>query len=81
MKWISPLEQSFIEKGLQQGLEQGLEQGRKEGATALLERLLTRRFGPLPQPVRNKLAKADLAHIEAWSDALPEASSLKQVFG
>jgi hypothetical protein len=81
MKWISPLEQSFINKGLQKGLEQGLERGRKEGAAALLERLLTQRFGPLPQAVRNKLAKADVERIEAWSDVLPEAQSLEQLFG
>ena len=96
MKWISPLEQSFIDRGLQQGLqlgleqgreqglerglEQGLERGRKEGAAAVLERLLTQRFGPLPQAVRQKLQKADVERIEAWCDALPEARSLKQVF-
>jgi len=100
MNWISPLEQSFIdkgwekglrqglqqgqekglEKGLEQGLEQGLELGRKEGAAALLEHQLTRRFGPLPQAVRNKLAKASIAQMGIWSDALAEAESLKQVF-
>jgi flagellar biosynthesis/type III secretory pathway protein FliH len=84
MKWISPLEQSFIDKGVQlgleQGLEQGLERGRQEGAAVVLERLLEQRFGPLPQTVRKKLAQADLARIQAWCDALPEAHSLKQVF-
>jgi hypothetical protein len=104
MEWISPLEQSFIDKGwrkglkkgleqgmergreqgLEQGLEQGIEQGlalgRKEGALALLERQLTRRFGALPKTVRSKLAKATLEQLEAWSDALPESQSLKQVF-
>lgn len=96
MEWISPQEQSFMDKGwekglkkgLKQGLEKGLEtgrqdgleQGRKEGARALLERLLTRRFGPLPKTVHGKLAKASLAQLEAWSDVLPEAESLKQVF-
>lgn len=88
MEWISPFEQSCIEEGMQKGLKkglkqgraQGLEQGRKEGAAALLERQLTRRFGPLPQTVRDKLAKASEAQLGAWSDALLEAQSLKQVF-
>lgn len=88
MEWISPLEQSFIDKGWRKGMEQGMERGReqglalgrKEGALALLERQLTRRFGALPKTTRSKLAKATLEQLEAWSDALPESQSLKQVF-
>lgn len=83
--WIGPVEQSFIDKGWKkgrkEGLEQGLEQGRKEGAAALLQRQLVRRFGPLPQAVQRKLDKASLDQLEAWGDALPEAQTLKQVFG
>lgn len=89
MEWVTPLEQMFIDKGmakglkkgLAQGLEQGLEQGRKQGAAALLERQLTRRFGPLPRTVRSKLARASEEQLAAWSDALDEAGSLKQIFG
>lgn len=92
MEWITPLEQIFIDKGwkkgvkhgLKQGLEQGLEQGREEGAAigaaVLLEKQLTRRFGPLPQSARRKLAKADLQQLAAWSDAAFDAQTLKQVF-
>lgn len=72
LEWVTPLEQMFI--------DDGMEKGRREGAAALLERLLTRRFGPLSQTARKKLAKASVEQIEAWSDALPEAQSLKQVF-
>ncbi|MRW83685.1 DUF4351 domain-containing protein [Pseudoduganella sp. FT26W] len=96
MEWISPLEQSFIdkgwerglkkgltqglEKGIEKGLERGLEQGRREGAALLLERLLLQRFGPLPQTTRRRLAKASVEQLGAWSDALAEAQSLRQVF-
>lgn len=81
MEWITPLEQMFIDDGWKKGLKEGREEGRKEGAATMLERLLTQRFGPLPKTVQRKLAKADLAQLEAWSDALHEAKSLKQVFG
>lgn len=93
MELLNPLEQMFfdngmkkgLEKGLEQGwergLEQGLERGRKEGAAAVLERLLVRRFGSLSKTARNKLAKASVEQLEAWSDALPEAQSLKQLLG
>jgi hypothetical protein len=84
LEWVTPLEEMLIAKGVKQGLEQGLEkgleQGRKEGAAALLERLLARRFGPLPRTVRSKLAKASQEQLAAWSDALDEAQSLKEIF-
>lgn len=51
-----------------------------KGAAEIIERLLTRRFGPLPKTVRKKLEKASMKQLEAWSDALPDAQSLKQVF-
>jgi hypothetical protein len=76
LEWVTPLEEMLIAKGVKQGLEQG----RKEGAAALLERLLARRFGPLPRTVRSKLAKASQEQLAAWSDALDEAQSLKEIF-
>lgn len=77
MNLITPLEQMFLEDGMKKGLEQG----RREGAIAVLERQLRRRFGPLSKTSQNKLAKANLAQLEAWSEALLEAGTLKQVFG
>ncbi|MYM67183.1 hypothetical protein GTP45_10105 [Pseudoduganella sp. FT55W] len=92
MKLLNPLEQMFLNDGVQIGLKQGrqegkqegkqegLTQGRKEGAAMLLERQLAQRFGPLPQTTRKRLARATESQIEAWSDALASAESLKQVF-
>lgn len=80
---VQGLEQGLekgLEKGRVEGRAQGRELGRQEGALALLERLLTRRFGPLPKTVKTKLAKASLSQLEAWSDKLEEAQSLQQVF-
>lgn len=91
MEWISPFEQYFLDKGLQKGLkkgllqgqqlglEKGLERGRKEGAAALLERQLTQRFGTLTKTAQRKLARASLEQLQAWSDALPEAESLREL--
>lgn len=88
MEWITPLEQMFLNKGLQtgikqglkQGIEQGIEQGRKEEALALLERQLARRFGPLSKTTRARLAKANLTQLRRWNEVLPDAKSLKQLF-
>lgn len=79
-QWEQMCVDKGMKKGLEQGLERGLEQGRKQGAVALLERQLAQRFGPLPKTVQRKLAKASLAQVEAWSDLLLEASTMKQVF-
>lgn len=80
MEWISPLEQIFIDKGLQIGMKRGLEQGREQGAALLLEEMLTERFGTLPLATRRKLAKASLQQLRAWSKAVLNAQSLKEVF-
>lgn len=83
MDLINPLEQMFLDDGIQKGwkkgLKQGIEQGRKEEAREQLERQLTRRFGPLSKTARTKLAKASLTQLRDWNDALPEAQFLKQV--
>lgn len=67
MQWISPMEQSFMDKG------------RKEGAMEILERQLAQRFGPLSKTARNKLAKASLDQLRLWSDRMSQAESLQQV--
>ncbi|MYM72258.1 DUF4351 domain-containing protein [Duganella sp. FT134W] len=68
MKWITPLEEMFIGEGMQ------------KGAAAILERQLTRRFGPVSKTTQKKLAKASLAQLTDWSDAVLDATSLTQVF-
>ncbi|WP_195763622.1 DUF4351 domain-containing protein [Duganella guangzhouensis] len=69
---LIPLEQMW--------LDQGLEKGRKEGAALVLERQLTHRFGPLPKTIQKKLEKADVEQLAAWGAAVLDAQKLKQVF-
>ncbi len=80
MEWISPFEQVIMDKGIKQGLKQGLIQGREEGAALLLEKVLTKRFGPLPQTARRKLANANLKQLTKWGAAATKAQTLKEVF-
>ncbi|NYE61837.1 hypothetical protein FHW58_003044 [Duganella sp. 1224] len=68
MKWITPLEEMILDEGMQ------------KGAAIILERQLTRRFGPLSKTNQRKLAKASVEQLTAWSDAVLDAASLKQVF-
>lgn len=73
MPYVTSVERLGIQKGLQQGLQQE--------AAALLRRLLTRRFGALPEWVEARLRAAPTATLESWAERLFDAASLEAVFG
>ena len=76
MPYVTSVERLGIEKGIRQGLQQGLQQGE----AALLKRLLTRRFGPLPEWVEPRLTQAGQADLERWADRVLDAPTLADVF-
>jgi hypothetical protein len=55
-------------------------EGRAEGKAETLIRLLQRRFGPVTESVRARVAVGSAAEIDAWLDALLDAQSLTEVF-
>ena len=69
-----------IEQGIEQGIEKGMQQGKHEGETAILERLLTKRFGPLTADTRAKLNAASLEELDRWADRILDAPTLAAVF-
>ena len=56
------------------------DEGRQEGVRAVLERLLFRRFGELPQAVGEQLGGAAEAELESWADRVLDAAKLDDVF-
>jgi predicted transposase YdaD len=76
MPYVTSVERIGIEKGLQQGRQEGWQQGE----TALLERQLSRRFGPLSTETRNRLASSTLEQLGQWADNILDAKSLEDVF-
>ena len=60
---------------------EGLAEGRKEGQAEMLHSLLTRKFGPLPEAVQQRLDNATPDNLEKWALALLGANSLDEVFG
>ena len=72
MPYVTSAERFGIEKGLQQGLQQG--------EVALLQRQLSRRFGPLPDAVRARLTSASIDQLETWAIRVLDAASLDEVF-
>ena len=68
-----------IEKGIEKGIEQGIEKGIIKGETLLLQRLLTKRFGPLPDHAAQQIESATVGQIDVWIDRVLDAQSLDDV--
>jgi hypothetical protein len=76
---LTELKMTLAEK-FDQWEENYKRQGHLEGMTLALQRLLTRRFGPLPTEVITRFATATVEDMENWADRLLEAQSLDEVF-
>ena len=70
-----------IEQGIEKGIEQGIEQGIELGESRVLERQLTKRFGPLSEQTSQRLKNATLEQFNLWSDRILDAPTLAAVFG
>jgi predicted transposase YdaD len=68
-------------EGEAQGRAEGEAQGRAEGEAALLSRLLERKFGPLPDSARGRIAAADAETLLSWGERLLDARTLDEVWG
>jgi hypothetical protein len=68
--------QEGLEAGRQAGLEEGLEEGRQQESLALVQRLLGRRLGDLPEVWRDRLATLGLSPLEELAEALLDFQSL-----
>lgn len=64
----------------QKGELRGEQKGKQEGKSELLQRLLVRRFGPLPQHIVQQITSATTPQIERWGDRVLDACSLAEVF-
>ncbi len=58
----------------------GWDEGRATGKAELLERLLTKKFGALPDAVRSQLMSASDDELNEWSEAVLIAKTLGEVF-
>ena len=67
--------------GKAEGKAEGKQEGRVEGEAALLLRLLERKFRPLPDSARQRVASADAETLLAWGERVLDANSLDEVWG
>ncbi len=51
-----------------------------KGETTVLERQISRRFGPLSSDTRYRQENASLEQLELWADRILDAKILEQVF-
>lgn len=59
--------------------QQGLEQGIVKGEALVLQRLLAKRFGPLPAHVVHTISTASAEQIDTWVDRVLDAPTLHDV--
>ncbi len=72
--------QKGFEKGLQQGLQQGIQHGKRQGEAEVLLRLLERKFGSLPQTLRQRIETADADTLLSWAERVLTATTIQEVF-
>lgn len=73
------LAQYIKDMGFKEGELKGKLEGKLEGGRMFLERLLTRRFGPLPEWGRDQLANATLEQLDRWAERALDADSIQAV--
>ncbi|SDL20773.1 protein of unknown function [Clostridium cochlearium] len=79
----SEVAMTLAEKLRQEGIEKGIEKGREEGETkALIKtaiKLLTRKFGILPEELKMKISKLDTTTLEVIIEGILDYKSLEDV--
>ena len=74
-----PFQSDFAKKYIALGRDEGRDEGRQAGQRAIVLRLLTKRFGPLPPAALERIEQADTSTLEDWADRLLTADSLDEV--
>jgi predicted transposase/invertase (TIGR01784 family) len=70
---------SAIKAAHDEGHREGHEKGQRAGKAAMLTRQLTKKFGPLAEEHRSRVAAADEATLDRWSDAFVDAVSVDEL--
>ncbi len=70
----------FYERSLRLAEEEGETRGRAAGERLVLEKLLTLKFGPLSDEMRERLSKADESRLTLWAERILTARSVDEVF-
>jgi flagellar biosynthesis/type III secretory pathway protein FliH len=76
LSWRDELVQEGLEKGLEKGRDEGVVQGKRDS----LKRLLTSKFGSLPDDVAARIeALSSAAELDQYLDRVLTASSFREM--
>jgi hypothetical protein len=75
-KVFGPVIRQSREEGKQEGLQEGLQEGRHQ----MVQRLLEKRFGPMPEWLRKRLVSLPADDLDDVAVRLLDASSLEDLF-
>ena len=70
---------TLAERFRQEGVEKGIEKGRQEERLNTTMKLLTKKFGTLPEEIRIGISKLDSVTLEVIIDDIFEYQSLEDV--
>jgi predicted transposase/invertase (TIGR01784 family) len=79
-KIMGCITQPFYDRGKKEGIAEGKAEGKIEGEARILSRLLERRFGVVPEPLRQRIFSADVHAIESWAERAFDAPDLQSIF-
>ena len=67
------------QQGYQQGHQAGHQEGHQEGEATILLRLMERKFGTVPENLRERIEKADADTLLDWSERILTAKTPEEV--
>jgi hypothetical protein len=71
--------EELMQKGEARGEARGIVVGELQGRRVILRRLLTRRFGALPDAAGTRLDAADVVTLDTWAERVLTAATLDEV--
>lgn len=80
VEWTQQWKKEGYDAGIELGELKGKLEGKLEGEATLLERQLTKRFGPLTQETRTRLNSATTDQLELWAERILDAPTVAAVF-
>jgi hypothetical protein len=78
-RWLAFVRERALRDEISE-LQGARREGIQQGEALVLERLLVKRFGVLPDETRQRLAQASTEQLETWIDRLLDAPTLHAVF-
>jgi len=80
-EYQSAFARRYVAEGKAEGLAEGRSEGRSEGRIELILKLLTARFGTLPERIQTRVRSAQDTELDTVAERILTAQTLDQVLG